>query len=52
MRGTDSAGGQHSVYALWTPADGSIPDAETLERVFRPFAEAFAGGSTLEVPQS
>lgn len=51
MRGTDSAGKKHSLYVTWTPADGSIPDAATLERVMRPFATALAEGSTLDIPQ-
>ena len=51
MRGTDAAGKKHSLYVTWTPADGSIPDAATLERVMRPFATALAEGSTLDIPQ-
>jgi hypothetical protein len=52
MRITDAAGNQDSLFATWTPADGSIPDAETLERVMRPLAEAIATRSTVDIPRS
>jgi hypothetical protein len=51
MRITDGAGNQDSLFALWTPADGSIPDAATLERLMRPLAEAIATKSTVEIPR-
>ncbi len=52
MRTTDSGGNVHSLYALWTPADGSIPDAATLEKMMRPLAEAIAERSTVDIPQT
>jgi hypothetical protein len=52
MRTTDAAGRQDSLFATWTPADGSIPDAATLERLMRPLAEAIATRSTLDIPRT
>lgn len=52
MRFTDASGNQDSLFATWTPADGSIPDAETLERIMRPLAEAIATRSTVDIPRS
>ena len=52
MRTTDAAGNQDSLFAVWTPADGSIPDAATLERLMRPLAEAIATRSTVDIPRS
>lgn len=52
MRFTDSAGNQDSLYVIWTTADGVTPDAETLERVMRPLAEAIATKSTVDIPRS
>ena len=52
MRITDADGNQDSLFVTWTPADGSIPDAETMERVMRPLAEALATKSTVDIPRS
>lgn len=52
MRSTDAAGNQDSLFVMWTPADGSIPDAETLERLMRPLAEAIATRSTVDIPRT
>lgn len=52
MRITDASGNQDSLFATWTPSDGSIPDAETLERIMRPLAEAIASRSTVDIPRS
>ncbi len=52
MRYTDADGNQDSLFATWTPADGSIPDAATLERLMRPLAEAIASRSTVDIPRS
>ena len=52
MRITDADGNSDSLFATWTTADGSIPDAETLERVMRPLAEAIATKSTVDIPRS
>ncbi|MDA1147123.1 MAG: hypothetical protein O3A76_10895 [Chloroflexi bacterium] len=52
MRTTDDDGNQDSLFVTWTPADGSIPDAETTERVMRPLAEAIATRSTVDIPRS
>ncbi len=52
MRITDGAGNQDSLFVVWTPADGSIPDAATLERLMRPLGEAIAARSTVEIPRS
>ena len=52
MRITDGAGSQDSLFVTWTPADGSIPDAATLERLMRPLAEAIATRSTVDIPRS
>ena len=52
MRTTDASGDQDSLFVMWTPADGSIPDAATLERVMRPLAEAIATRSTVDIPRS
>lgn len=51
MRTTDAAGNQDSLFTTWTPADGSIPDAATLERLMRPLAEAIATKSTVDIPR-
>lgn len=51
MRTTDEAGNQDSIFVLWTPSDGSIPDAETLERVMRPLAEAMGNRVTADIPR-
>jgi len=52
MRTTDAAGNQDSLFVTWTPADGSIPDAATLERLMRPLAEAIATRSTVDIPRT
>ncbi len=52
MRTTDDAGNQDSMFFTWTPSDGSTPDAETLERVMRPLAEAMTAGTTVDIPRS
>jgi hypothetical protein len=52
MRTTDTAGNQDSLFATWTPADGSIPDAATLERLMRPLAEAIATRGTVDIPRT
>lgn len=52
MRSTDAAGNQDSLFVTWTPADGSIPDAATLERLMRPLAEAIATRSTADIPRT
>ncbi|MGB5168243.1 MAG: hypothetical protein WBO84_12630 [Acidimicrobiia bacterium] len=52
MRSTDAAGNQDSLFVTWTPADGSIPDAATLERLMRPLAEAIATRSTVDIPRT
>lgn len=52
MRTTDASGDQDSLFVMWTPADGSIPDTATLERVMRPLAEAIATRSTVDIPRS
>jgi hypothetical protein len=52
MRFTDAAGNQDSLFVTWVPADGSIPDAPTLERVMRPLAEAIAARASVEIPRS
>ena len=51
MRTTDSAGNQDSLFVTWVPGDGSIPDAETLERLMRPLAEALATRTTVDIPR-
>lgn len=52
MRYTDEAGNQDSLFVVWTPADGSIPDAATLEAMMRPLGEAIATRSTVDIPRS
>ena len=52
MRTTDASGNQDSLFATWTPSDGSIPDAETLERLMRPLAEAISSRATVDIPRS
>ncbi len=52
MRITDDAGNQDSLFVVWTPADGSIPDAATLERLMRPLGEAIATRSSVDIPRS
>ncbi len=52
MRHTDDAGVQDSLFVVWTPADGSIPDAETLDRLMRPLGEAIAARSMVDIPRS
>ncbi len=52
MRTIDEAGNQDSIFVMWTPSDGSIPDAETLERVMRPLAEAMGNRVTADIPRS
>ena len=52
MHFTDDAGNQDSLFALWTPADGSIPDGATLEAMMRPFAEAIAARSSVDIPRT
>ncbi len=52
MRATDTAGNQDSLFITWFPADGSIPDAATLERLMRPLTEAIAARSTVDIPRT
>ena len=52
MRLTDAAGNQDTLFVTWTPADGSIPDGETLVKMVRPLAEAIASRSTVDIPRS
>ncbi len=52
MRFTDADGNQDSLFALWVPGDGSIPDTDTLERLMRPLGEAIAAGVTMDIPRS
>lgn len=52
MRFTDAAGNQDSLFVTWVPADGSIPDGPTLERVMRPLGEAIAARAKVEIPRS
>ena len=52
MRTTDAAGNQDSMFFTWTQSDGSIPDAETLEHVMRPLAEAIGSGATADIPRN
>ncbi len=52
MRITDADGNQDTLFALWVPGDGSIPDAPTLERVMRPLGEAIAERVTVDIPRS
>lgn len=49
MRFTDGAGNQDSLFVTWVPGDGSIPDAETLERLMSPLAEAIASKTSVDV---
>ena len=49
MRHTDAAGNQDTLFVTWTPADGSIPDGETLVKMVRPLAEAIASRSTVDI---
>lgn len=52
MRTTDAAGNQDSLFATWTQADGTIPDAATLERLMRPLADAIASRATVDIPRT
>jgi hypothetical protein len=52
MRTTDAAGNRDSLFVMWVPADGSIPDVATLERLMRPLAEAIATRSSAAFPSS
>ena len=49
---TDAAGNQDCLWVTWVPADGSIPDTATQERLMRPLAEAIATRSTVDIPRN